>query len=263
MDTLSVLIPSRLGKVSAGTGSRLFVERAIESIRCQTIAHRLKFQILVGVDAGASKPAPLCGDPEIRLAMSTGRSQAAALNAAASLIDGSLVSILEDDDQWDPRFLEHATNSLQTVDFVSSTQLEIGTEGEIVRINDFPTPSGWVMRRATREAVGNFDESLRWHLDNDWLGRLGDKRLLRAHLVEATAPIQPHIVGPIRPWLVNYLRFGGPSCRLVRHDSPWPLVKRHVHGEAGTQRIIRDPMLLAESRNECQILMGRFGRVPW
>ena len=79
------------------------------SVRLQTISKEVEFQILVGVDAGSNPPTHLVEQPGIHFAESSGRSQAAALNAAAKLVDGDLVAILEDDDQWEPTFLEEST----------------------------------------------------------------------------------------------------------------------------------------------------------
>ena len=173
------------------------------------------------------------------------------------------MAILEDDDQWASQFLERAIAALEKVDFVSSTQLEVTSDEVVIRINDFPTPSGWVMKRKTWELVGGFDERFRWHLDNDWLGRLSEKRVSRAHLVEATAPIAPQFVQAMRPWLANCLRLGGSSIQLVRHDQPWPLVKRLVHAESGMQKIAKHAAFFAESQVEQHALTQRFGRIPW
>lgn len=270
MQQISILIPSRLDSVPVSAAQslshapvRLFVERAIESIRSQTIAGSVNFQIVVGVDAGANIPPALAARSEIKIAESGSRSQASALNAAAKFIKGDIVAILEDDDQWESSFLELAIAALAKADFVSSTQLEVTTDDVVVRVNDFPAPSGWVMKRKTWELVGGFDEKFRWHLDNDWLGRLAEKGASRAHLVEATAPIDPLFVQDMRPWLANCVRLGGSSVQLVRHDQPWPLVKRLVHPESGMQKIARHAAFFAQSEAEQDALMQRFGRVPW
>ena len=91
---------------------------------------------------------------------------------------GDYIAFLEDDDLWSPDFLAVALNTLQQFDFVSSTQIDMSVDGQVQRISDFPTPSGWVMKRRTLETVGVFDEAYRWHLDSEWLGRLGDSGLI-------------------------------------------------------------------------------------
>lgn len=266
---VSILIPSRLATSSSEALVRhkvsdtLLIDKAIASVRSQTISKELEFEILVGVDAGSSLPPHLASKSDIRFAESRGQSQAAALNAAAKTVNGDLIAILEDDDQWEPMFLEESIRALQNADFVSSTQLEVTPDGEILRVNDYPTPSGWVMKRATWELVGPFNEFFRWHLDSEWLGRLALKQVPRVHLVEATAPIDVKLMVQVRPWLERVLKFGGPSVRIHRHQSPWPLIKRLVHAGSGVKAIEASKSLQAESRAECYALTRQFGHLPW
>jgi len=262
MPAVSVIIPSRLATATGG-GERLFLEDAVHSIRQQATIEGKHIQIIVGVDMGAVVPAGLAQRLGVELAESGGRSQAAALNAAAERAEGEFLAILEDDDVWDSGFLRTALDALGKAQFVSSTQLELDPMGKVLRINDFPTPSGWIMRLETFQEVGGFDESYRWHLDNDWLGRLGEWGRSRVHLVEATAPVIPHIAAQVRPWLHNVLRQGGPSIRLVRHEATVPLVVRRVHAGSGMQRLVNDAALKAESQSELARLVQRYGRVPW
>lgn len=260
---ISVLIPSQLQSRSTVEYSGLLIDSAIESIRLQTVAHPVELQIIVGIDAEATIPAKLAADSTLVFARSGGKSQAAALNAAAKLIAGELVAILEDDDQWHPQFLRYALPALAGADFASSTQLEIGPDEAVIRICDFPTPSGWLMKRATWEAVGVFNERFRWHPDNEWLARLGQKGHRRVHLVEATAPTDSEIASKVRPWLANCLQLGGPSVRLLRHDLPWPLVKRLVHAGSNMKRMSTNDAFFLESRTEIEELVQTYGRVPW
>jgi hypothetical protein len=123
-------------------------------------------------------------------------------------------------------------HALQKVDFVSSTQLEVNENGIIESINDFPTPSGWVMKKHVWESVEIFNEQYRWHLDNEWLGRLAKKGNTRAHLVEATAPVVANKMVR-RPWLQNVILLAGANVRLFRHSDLLPLVKRTVHEGLG------------------------------
>src|SRR5262249_42528482 len=85
------------------------------------------------------------------------------------------------------------------------------------------------MSRGTWQRVAGFSEQHRWHLDNEWLGRLAETGLRRAHLVEATAPLNLETAASIRPWLAKLLVLGSPSIRLQRHTGPAPLVYRLVH----------------------------------
>ncbi len=260
--TVSIIIPSRLAS-AGGAGKRFFLEDAVHSIRQQAGFGRGRVQIIVGVDAGAVALAGPVQRLGIELVESGGRSQAAALNAAAQRAEGEFLAILEDDDIWDRMFLRTALDALGEAEFASSTQLEVNAGGEVLRINDFPTPSGWIMRRETFQVIGRFDESYRWHLDNDWLGRLGESGRSRIHLVESTAPITPHLAAQVRPWLHNVQRLGGPAVRLMRHASPLPLVVRRSHAGSGMQRIAHEAALQAESQNELARLNQRYGRIPW
>lgn len=260
---ISVVIPSRLGTYRREDGSEeLLLARALRSIRAQQQKAPSEIEVLVGVDAGTKLPAALA-DGDVRAVAATRRSQTAALNAAARESAGDYLALLEDDDEWQPQFLEIMLQALQQCAFASSTQLEVTAQGAVVRIMDFPTPSGWMMKRATWQAVGEFDESFRWHLDNEWLGRLGETKLPRVHLVEATAPVSERAAALSRPELVKLLRSGGGSLRLLRHGSPWPLVRRLVHSGSGTQQIASDAAKKSESLREYALLKERFGRIPW
>lgn len=264
MTSLSIMIPSRLEGPQPGS---LFLERAVASIRGQALSAPLDIRIVVGVDAGAAIPPGLgakLGEPlAVRFVESEGRSQAAALNAAMGAADGDYAAILEDDDQWRPDFLPTALQVLRDFDFVSSTQLEVDGRGQILRINDFATPSGWIMRRSVLEAVGPFDPEYRLHLDNDWLGRLGRTGVRRAHLIEATAPADFDMAVQVRPWLANLMRLGRPRVVLARHNSPWPCIVRLVHPGSGMQRVAGDPALQEVSRLEYERLVKIYGDVPW
>ena len=187
--SIAVVIPSRL---AAGAGRRFFVERAIEAAVTQAIPRGFRLAFFIGIDLDAQIPSALGARPDVTFARSHGRSQASAINAAANAAavqNHDFIALLEDDDQWEPNFLAWALPCLESCDFVSSNQLEVDAEERCVRVNDFPTPSGWIMAADLWRKVGPFDESLRWHVDNDWLGRLALSGAQRIHLVEATAPI--------------------------------------------------------------------------
>jgi hypothetical protein len=254
---LSVLIPSRLARNSAG---RLFLEAAIDSVRAQTARDQVRVEILVGIDAGAEIPPSLVDATDVRFAESGAHSQAAALNAAARLIGGDTVAILEDDDLWHPTRLAIGLQALGTSDFVSSNQLETDAERRFARINDYPTPSGWLMHRQVWDSVGPFNEEFRLHLDNEWLGRLGMTGARRIHLVEATAPDRP---SPERPGLGSLARYARPQPQLMRHTLPSPLILRLIHPGSGLHAIQTDTTAKARSEHEYELLMAQFGRLPW
>lgn len=265
---IAVITPSRLklSTLADETDSGLyFLEHAVRSAQAQQLDRPVELRFFVGVDPGTEIPARLAEQPNLTFVHSDRKAQVAALNAALLAVDESwdLVGFLEDDDAWLPHYLSVAIRALEQFDFVSSTQLEVDEAGEAVRINDFPTPSGWLMRRSTFDQVGEISMWSKWHYDNEWLGRLAETGLRRAHLVEATAPATLQDAAQVRPWLANVLRFGGPNSHLLRHGSVLPLVRRLVHPGSGTSQVGGGAVAKQESEAEYRGLAERFGRIPW
>jgi hypothetical protein len=263
---LSVLIASRLApSTRPQANGALLAEAAVQSIRAQTAAARLDLRIVIGVDHDTRIPPALAAQDGVRIVASDGKTQAAALDAAAHHIEGDFVSFLEDDDIWDPHFLEtaFAALTLKSFGFASSNQLEMSEADRPLRLKDFPTMSGWLMPRATWNAVGMFDEGYRWHLDNEWLGRLGRKGIARCHLVEAGAPLDMASIERDRPQLATLLQHSQGKVELVQHSVSWPLVRRLEHDGSGIALIKRDAAIRAESHDEYQRLIRDYGRLPW
>jgi glycosyltransferase involved in cell wall biosynthesis len=258
MKLLSVVIPSR------GQPQQVeFLQRSIKSIAEQRARPIVDIEVIVGIDPGEALPDIGPTDVPVRFVAGNQRLQAAALNAAAADSRADYIAFIEDDDVWLPDHLLMALQMLaQHAGFVSGTQLEVDASGNVIRINDFPTPSGWVMPRATWETVGPFDETYRYHLDNDWLGRLANACIDRIHLVEATAPIEVPAL-EVRPWLMNIAVAGGGRVRFARHTLPVPLVTRLVHGASGVHAIKNDPSVTVKSRAEIARLEAAYGRIPW
>ncbi len=254
---LFVIIPSRKGDMQLA-----FIERAIASVRNQTFAHKFEIHIFIGVDRGCALDASVADNLSVSFIESKGNSQAAALNGAIRHIGDGFVAFLEDDDQWMPEFLECATQAIGLAEFISSTQMELDEKNELLKINDFPTPSGWFMSCETLKKVGEFNEDYRFHLDNEWLGRLDELKIQRIHMVESTAPTDIQFTLDSRPILFNILNSTKGLCRLIRHQSPYPLVKRLVHSKSGMASIFSNPELLAISQEEFQRLSKRFGKLP-
>jgi hypothetical protein len=254
-----VVIPSRLKSDAAG---ELFLRRAVRSIAGQRLSRPVEIEISVGVDPGADA-SELGFAPFVRFFAASEAMQASALNAAAKSLDHDFIAFLEDDDEWSDHFLDVALRALDSGDFVSSTQLEVNGRGEVICINDFPTPSGWIMHRGLWEAVGGFDESYRFHLDNEWLGRLAESGAKRTHLIESTAPLRPELVAILRPRLNLVLTNGGPNVRFRRHRFALPLVRRLVHEGSGMSQIQTQKPSFAISQAEHQRLAQRYGRLPW
>lgn len=255
---LSIIMPSRTQPRQA-----VFLERAVASINAQTVLADFDVTVLVGVDAGQVPEGDIGRRLGVTFVESHGRSQAAALNAAIRLADTEFVAFLEDDDQWYPQYLENAIWALSLGAFVSSTQVEFDENNVLLRVNDFPTPSGWFMPLTTLRAVGEFDEEYRFHLDNEWLGKLGEAGVARLHMVESTAPVGVNIAARVRPWLARVVRMSGGFARLWRHASPYPLVRRLVHPQSGMAQRATNPAVKEMSEKEYARLIDRFGRIPW
>jgi hypothetical protein len=253
---ISVVIPSRT-QPSQGR----FLSRSVASIRAQILDGAVDFEIIVSIDRGATPP-PLDGLEGVRFIEADARGQAAALNAGAAQARGDYLAFLEDDDEWHPRKCAYALRVLERADFVSSTQLEVDELGNALQVNDFPTPSGWLMPMRTWQLIGPFDTHYRWHLDNEWLGRLGNSSLRRIHLVQAETLREPDVLSR-RPHLLQCLRAGGPHVRLCGHPLEVPLVRRMTHAQSGMGQIERNESVRAEARLEGHRLIDRFARFPW
>jgi hypothetical protein len=258
MQRVNVIIPSRTQPQQAG-----FLNRALKSVSAQSARQTYTLEVVIGLDPEAATPELEPCDIPVRWARAAAKSQAAALNGAAAAAQGDFIAFLEDDDLWHASHLAVALPLLANCGFVSTTQLEIDPQGNVVRINDFPTPSGWVMPRSTWEAVGEFNPRFRYHLDNEWLGRLAERSIERVHVADATAPTNPQVARQVRPWLANVAQYGGTRVRFARHQSPVPNVLRLVHPGSGMYQLVTDAAQRKQSEAEMQELHTRFGRIPW
>jgi len=253
---VSVVIPSR-----TQPDQGRFLARSIGSIRAQLLDRDVDFEVIVSLDRGAAVPQAE-GLGRTRFAESQGQGQAAALNAGAAVAGGDYLAFLEDDDEWHPEKTRYALGVLERCDFVSSTQLEVDESGQALKVNDFPTPSGWFMPIESWRLIGDFDTSYRWHLDNEWLGRLGDSRLRRLHLVEGNSLKDSNALSN-RPHLLQCLRAGGPNVQLCGHPLDVPLVRRMVHAQSGMGQIERNQTVREQARAEGHRLIDRYQRFPW
>ena len=257
---ISVIIPSRSQSLQTQ-----FLTTAINSINLQSKVDDYIVEVIICVDKGQEALRLKQDGLQIRYAESKRKSQSAALNAGIDIVDADFISFLEDDDTWNSNYLSCTLNALaqSKAGFISSTQLERDENNSVIRINDFPTPSGWLMTKKTLAKVGKFSEEYKFHLDNEWLGRLSESRTQRIHLVESTAPTLPGPIQQIRPWLNNVLVQSGGFVKIVRHEDPYPLVNRLVHSRSGMAKIAADPALKLISLEENKKLFGRFKRIPW
>lgn len=255
---INVIVPSRQQKKQIE-----FLTRAIASIEKQNIPPEYEIIVTVVVDKGCELEKSILNKLNVQCLASERSSQAAALNTGIDTIKGGYVAFLEDDDQWEQNFLHNAFIHLESSDFISSTQAEYNEKGAFIRINDFPTPSGWFMRAETLHLVGKFNEEFKFHIDNEWLGRLRQKSAKRVHLIESTAPVDEKYCRQVRPWLSNVINLSDGQCVLKRHTSPYPLVRRLVHENSGIASIARDPNLQQISSTEILRLREMFGTIPW
>mgnify|MGYP001764913045 CR=1 FL=1 len=264
MPRISVVIPSRLQGPTQDAASPWFVQRSVACVRGQSIFKKgFEPEVIVGVDPGMSGLAQQRLANLAVVAEGAERLQASALNAGIARITGDYVAFLEDDDLWEPTYLERAIAQFGQFQFASSTQLERTVDGQVVKIIDYPTPSSWVMPRATLDRVGGFDESYRWHLDSEWIGRLNEQRVPRVHFVEATAPIEPEAIQYAPRQLWNILVCAAEFCSFRRHESPWPLVMRTIHPNSGMAQISASAAKKDQSKAEYARLEARFGITPW
>jgi glycosyltransferase involved in cell wall biosynthesis len=260
---VSVVVPSRLQVNLASPDLNLYLDLCLGGIMRQTAD--VELEMIVGLDQGqlANVPGRFLEKGPIPLLFveSDGTGQAKAVNAAAAKATGDVLAFCEDDDLWDPRKLDYQLPALAHADLVTCSQRERTAQGAFVRVNDFPTPSGWVMRRRLWEAVPKtgcsavgFDETFRFHVDTEWLGRarnIGERS--RFHLI-------PDDGRPPTDWLRNVARFS----RIGKTDGfTEALVHRTVNPEGGMSRIATDPEARAQSQREHEIMLSRFGSVPW
>jgi hypothetical protein len=244
---VSVIIASRLQPRPDAGPEGLWLDRALRSVRRQTAAAGLDLEVVVGLDPGAALPSRFAG---VVAAPAARPGQAAALNAAVAAATGEVLAFLEDDDYWEARRLEYGLSWLGRYDLVSSNQREVDADGGFVGLNDYPTPSGWLLRRAAWAAVGPFDEAFTF-VDSEWLGRANAAGLRRLHLVEAGAPDRPG------------LRQVARHAELASTAERDPLVLRTANpaGVVGTAQAEE----AARARHEADVrrLVERFGAIPW
>lgn len=272
---ISVIVPSRLRANPTSDRGTLLLDRALMSVRRQSVCD---LEMIVGLDA--SHP-PI---PERFLNVSwlkfveAGDSQAKAVNAAMKAATGDVFALCEDDDTWrDHDKLGYQLELLAKHDFVSCNQREVDEDGRFIRVNNFATPSGWVMKREVWEKVGPMDETFRYHVDTEWLGRANAAGVNRCHLVPAGT-------NDDAGWLVNVARH---SAIAALDEITEPMVDRFVSEEGGMSAIRKDRERIATelkaagpptnldatlasgmtpwcvSVREHHVMAERYGNVPW
>jgi len=250
---ISVIVPSRLD-ASPVDGS-LYLDRALESVMRQTEAVH---EVCIGIQRGGCVPECIRAGRRgavVRLCETDVPGQAAAVNAAVAQATGDLLAFLEDDDLWEPERIADGLEAMRSggAEFASSTQTEVNIFGKVVNINDFATPSGWLMPRAVWDRVGGMDESFRWHVDTEFLGRINKAGIQRVHLVERDAKLED------RPELRKV------ALRSDIHftRSPDPLVVRLRNPNGGMARIVTSRIATEQSNQEHAEMLKRYGECPW
>ncbi len=249
---VSVIIPSRLQENLNGDingVATLWLDRAVNSVLRQEVDADL--EIVVGLSPGHSPIPERFKDGLVKFVVAERPGQAAAVNAAVAASTGGVLAFLEDDDYWrSARKLALQLPWLSEYHMVTSNQREVDWQGNYIRVNDFATPSGWVMWRPTWEDVGLFNETFKYHVDTEWLGRAHMTETRRVHMVP---------VGTGGPWLINVSVHS--AIRL--HDEPDPLVERMVNPDGGMATIAKNPEAAEQSAKEHREMVARFGFVPW
>jgi hypothetical protein len=259
--SIGIIIPSRH---DADQEARL--ERALYTIFNQEIPAEIKVTTYLGLDPGAMVPECISTTIGTVIPVFADQcSQAAALNACIRVTQDDLVMFLEDDDFWEPGYVQLVLAvyaSGQGFEMTTSNQLEIDEHGEPVRVNDFATPSSWSITRSALKRVGFFDEEYRYHLDNAFLGAAAMQVVRRLHLLERTAPLDAKAARSVRPWIHNIMTLSGGATFLSRHSKDSPYIIRAVRNASRSSEVI-DEEARAQSLLEYQRLQQEFGLIPW
>ena len=262
---LHVIIPSRNSEKQ-----KIFLNKSVGSVINQKLDQDIEISVIICTDPTFNEEnIPSSQKIKIQICQSNKPTHADALNNGIKKFDANYVSFLEDDDYWQPNFIEVSLSFLKKMlsknkfGMTSSNQLEINSEGQVIRVNDFPTPSGWLMTAETLSHVGLFNSSYLFHLDNDWLGKAALKNVPRKHLIEAVAPINVSICSQVRPWLALVVRNSKRTCSLQRHQYLTPLVTRLVHSQSGMGQISAEKSKQDLSSKEQNLLRTTYGLIPW
>ena len=186
---------------------------AIESVLAQTYR---PFEIVVSDDSG--ELAPVCarfGDQRVRHESNPAPSGPAAnLRRAVGLARGSLLAILNDDDQWTPRFLETAVR-----------QLDLDPGVGVVFTDYWSDIGGRRVRHRFPHAPGRHDSFLRHILEHSIPVSANVMRRDVWDDGERRVPLRDEMVGDDTTWL----RAASSGCAF--HYVPEPLAVMRVHAE--------------------------------
>jgi FkbM family methyltransferase len=241
---ISIVVPSRLQPIPRHSDGLLWVERAIASIKGQRGDNPMPIEVIVGIDRDAIVPERIRNIGAFvrfaRPADDRPYNQASALNAAIDAARGPVLAILEDDGVWHPDRLRAGLRSLGKHDFVSSNRLDVDLNDTPMRIDDTATLSGWMFHRHVWHGVGSFNESMAYHMGNEWLARLNQTRFTRCHQMEANSSSDIEIIAADRPFLAQLIGSMPAGSILCCQPFDAPLVRRTVNRESTTGRVISD-----------------------
>ena len=244
---VSVIIATRLQTRPDAGPESLWLDRALRSVRRQTVPG-IELEVVLGLDPGVCPPPRLAS---LVAAHGDQPRQACALNAAVAASTGDVLAFLEDDDYWEPRRLEYGLACLERYDLISCNQREVDEDGSFVAINDYPTPSGWLLPRASWERVGPFDESYTF-VDSEWLGRANALRLRRLHLIEAGPKEGRTALGMVQQFA---------ELALTRERDPLVIRTVNPRGVVGTAAAQEEARRRHE--NDVRRMTAKYGGIPW
>lgn len=257
---ISVIVPSRLQVMPSSDRGSLYLDRALMQVRRQTCWAAHEWEIIVCMDPAdyhaRALPERFLGSGVIQ-GSAAAPSQAAALNEGLRIASGDVVAFLEDDDYWEAGKMATQMPLLERYDMVTSNQREVDELGNWVRTNDFATPSGWVLTREAMGRLGRFDESFKYHVDTEMLGRANGIGLKRGHVVEQGA--NATTVDQRLQWLSAV----SSHSDIIESTHRDPLVVRTVNPQGGMAEIMSNSIARQYSKDEHARMVDMYGGVPW
>lgn len=253
---VGVVIPSRLQERPGGLlveeyGPELWLDGALANVRHQVGYSEASWEIFVGVDPRAIVPLHVYDYAHVVRGEHPG--QAGAVNAAAraaATARSDVLLFLEDDDRWDESKARVQLPLLEDFPFASCSQELVSETGIVVGVNDYPVPSGWAVKTHVWWQLCGFSEDFRWLVDTEWLGRLSQLKVRRAHVVGRDVAHRPSKLGYVS-------RFS----EVVRSERL--LVSRTVNARGGMARISKDRLVGREADDEAARIRAKFGYDPW
>ena len=260
---IGVIIPSRLAPRPGGRelrefGPELWLDGAMASVVNQQGYNIDDWEIFIGVDPNAVVPIHVYDHATIVRGKSAGQASAANEAAEVALLDGcDVLAVLDDDDRWHRRKSEIMLPYLEQASFLSCSQrLVIDSEpvsekSAVLGINDYPTPSGWIMAASLWKRLGGFNPSFKWSPDLELLARVNELEVPRIHFKERGLP------------RVGKLGLVALHATIVETDVPELLVSRTVNSQGKMATVRRGGAPAAEATAEVAAIREKFGYCSW